>query len=136
MDEEDGYSPSEFCHPELLEKSDLETDTDISESQEVIDDFINKQKSVNPNTNMATEMNTLLHYMEASGIESLPATELDHLLSKLFMNTRRKNEQEYEPAAISSFQRSIQQYLLYGLANDPRTANDPGPEMIPDKDRK
>jgi len=26
--------------------------------------------------------------------------------------------------------------ILYGSANDPRTANDPGPQMIPKLDRK
>ena len=61
-------------------------------------------------------MNTLLRYMEANGmknekIESLPASELDHLLSKFFLNARKKNGEEYEPATVSSFQRSIQRYL-------------------------
>ncbi len=61
-------------------------------------------------------MNTLFRFMEANGmenkrIESLPASEVDHLLSKFFMNIRRKNGGEYEPATISSFQRSIQRYL-------------------------
>ena len=61
-------------------------------------------------------MNTLLRYMEANGmknekIESLPASELDHLLSNFFLNARKKNGEEYEPATVSSFQRSIQQYL-------------------------
>jgi len=32
MDEEGEYSPSEFCYPEDLEKSNVETETDISES--------------------------------------------------------------------------------------------------------
>ena len=61
-------------------------------------------------------MNTLLRYMEANGmknekIESLPASELDHLLSKFFLNARKKNGEDYEPATVSSFQRSIQRYL-------------------------
>jgi len=47
MNEEDEYLPSEFYYPEDLEKSDVETETCVSESQEVIDDFINKQKSIN-----------------------------------------------------------------------------------------
>ena len=61
-------------------------------------------------------MNTLLRFIEANGlnsqtIESLPASELDHLLSiSFFMNVRRKNG-EYEPATFSSFQRNIQRYL-------------------------
>ena len=48
---------------------------------------INQQKSANTNKKMTTDMNTLFCYMEANGtknekIESLPASELDHLLSK------------------------------------------------------
>ena len=43
--------------------------------------------------------------------ESLPASELDHLLCNFFMNIRKKNGEEYEPDTISGFQRSIQRYL-------------------------
>ena len=116
MDEEDEHSPSEFYYPEDLETFDVETETGITESQEAIDDFINQQKSANTNKKTATDMNTLLRYMEANGmknekIESLPASELDHLLSKFFLNARKKNGEEYEPATVSSFQRSIQRYL-------------------------
>ena len=116
MDEEDEHSPSEFYYPEDLETFDVETETGITESQEAIDDFINQQKSANTNKKTATDMNTLLRYMEANGIknekiESLPVSELDHLLSKFFLNARKKNGEEYEPATVSSFQRSIQRYL-------------------------
>ena len=83
MDEKDEHSPSQFYYPEDLETFDAETETGITESQEAIDDFINTNKKT------ATDMNTLLRYMEANGmknekIESLPASELDHLLSKFF----------------------------------------------------
>ena len=118
MDEEDEHSPSEFYYPEDLETFDVETETGITESQEAIDDFINQQKSANANKKTATDMNTLveLRYMEATGlknekIESLPSSELDHLLSKFFLNARKKNGEEYEPATVSTFQRSIQRYL-------------------------
>ena len=89
MDEEDEHSPSEFYYPEDLETFDVETETGITESQEAIDDFINQQKSANTNKKTATDMNTLLRYMEANGmknekIESRPVSELDHLLSKFF----------------------------------------------------
>ena len=115
MDKEDQHSPSEFFYPEDLETFDVETETGITESQEAIDDFINQQKSANTNKKTATDMNTLLRYMEANGmknekIESLPASELDHLLSKFFFNTCKKNGEENKPA-VSSFQRSIQRYL-------------------------
>ena len=68
------------------------------------------------NEDVLTDMNTLLRFIEANGlnshtIESLPVSELDHLLSMFFfMNVRRKNG-EYEPATFSSFQRNIQRYL-------------------------
>ena len=62
-----------------------------------------------------TDMNTLSRYMEKIGmrwnVESLPASELDHLLCKFFMNIGKKNGEEYEPDTISGFQRSIQRYL-------------------------
>ena len=71
-------------------------------------------------------MNTLLRFIEANGlnsqtIESLPASELDHLLSILFLFLflflffyERKQEKwwrEYESATVSSSQRNIQRYL-------------------------
>ena len=107
MDEEDDFSTSEFCCPEDLETFHVETVTGISESQEAIDDFINKRKSANTNKKTATNMNTLVHYLEGNGmiherIESLPAT-------KFFMNTRRKDGEEYEPATFSNFQRKVVQ---------------------------
>ena len=49
--------------------------------------------------------------MKNEKIESLPASEFGHLLSKFFWNGRKKNGEEYEPATISSFQHSIQRYL-------------------------
>ena len=44
-------------------------------------------KSANTNKKTATDMNTFLRYIEANGMknetnESLPASELDHFLSK------------------------------------------------------
>ena len=116
MGEEDEHSPSEFYYPEDLETFDAETETGITESREAIDDFINQQKSANTNKKTATDMNTFLRHKEVNSmknekIESLPAHELDHLLSKVFLNARKKNGEEYEPATVSSFQRSIQRYL-------------------------
>ena len=57
--------------------------------------MINRQKIANTNKKTATDMNTLLRYIEANGmknekIESLPASELDHFVEICF-NARRKN---------------------------------------------
>ena len=46
--------------------------------------------------------------MKNEKTESLPASELNHL-SRIFLNAwRKKNGEEYEPATVSSFRRSIQ----------------------------
>ena len=49
--------------------------------------------------------------MKIEKIESLPSSELDYFLSKMFLNARKKNGEEYEPATVSIFQRSIQRFF-------------------------
>ena len=101
-DFKDGWKRRTFAervqyYREHLETFDSETETGITESQEAIDDFINQQKSANTNKKKTTVMNTLLRYIEANGmknekIESLPASELDHLLSKFVWTHGGKTE--------------------------------------------
>ena len=56
--------------------------------------------------------------------ESLRASELNHL-SRIFLNAwRKKNGEEYEPATVSSFRRSIQRQCLTYL----RTMSSKNPE--------
>ena len=50
------YSRSEFYYPEDL----IQRQSGIGERQ---DDFIKKQKRANTNKKMATDLNTLLHYV-------------------------------------------------------------------------
>ena len=85
-------------YPEHPETFDSETETGIIENQEAIDDFINQQKSSTTNKKKATDMNTILRYVEANGmknekIESLPASELDHFLSKFVWTHGGKTEE-------------------------------------------
>jgi len=55
MDDGEEHLPNEFYYPEDLETSDVGTETGISESQEVIDDFyINKEESANTNKKTAS----------------------------------------------------------------------------------
>ena len=86
MNEEDEYLPSEFYYPEDLEKSDVEIERGISESQEVIDDFINKQKSVKTNKKTASDMKTLLRYMETNGMANELKAFLYRSLTTFFPN--------------------------------------------------
>lgn len=53
----------------------------------------------------------LTKYNETREIEALPVHELDTLLCKFFMETRKRSGEEYEPDSLSSFQRSIQRHL-------------------------
>ena len=67
-------------------------------------------------------MSTLLRFIEGNGLnsqtlESLPASELDHLLSIFFMNVRRKNG-EYEPATFSSFQYLSEKKYPFNILKD------------------
>ena len=111
------HSPSEFYHPDenFDERSIKASRIILSENQEEIQGLINNQKSANTTKKTTTDMNTLSRYMKTIGmsesVESLPASELDHLLCKFFMNIRKKDGEEYEPDTISGFQRSIQRYL-------------------------
>ena len=46
-------------------------------------------------------------------IECLPNAELErYILCKFFFNVRKANGDEYEPSSLSSFQRSLQLYLI------------------------
>ena len=48
---------------------------------------------------------------ETSELESLPANELDKLLSKFFKDVHKENGGEYEPSTLTSFQRSFQRHF-------------------------
>ena len=63
MDVENEYPPREFYYPEDLETRNLrDWNRHIGQSQEAIEDFINRQKSVQTQIikKTATDLNTLL----------------------------------------------------------------------------
>ena len=72
----------------------------ITESQEAcIDDFINQQKSANTNKNLkATDMNTLLRYIDANGMKMRKLTaylrpSLTTFCRDLFERTEENGEE-------------------------------------------
>ena len=75
--------------------------------------FVTNQKSKNTVRKTKSDMNN--KYFNSIGkntkIENLPANDLDHLLSKFFMEVKKADGTEYEPNTVSSFQRSVQRYL-------------------------
>ena len=100
-------------YPEHPETFDSETETGITESQEAIDDFINQQKSANKNKKKATDMNTLLRYIEANGmknekIEAYLRPSLTTFCRNLFERTEEKRRRIW---ASDSFQFSTQYKL-------------------------
>lgn len=115
----DGYDKTFYDHifdenNDFMPNFELQDDDVLSSSQENIDKFIQEQRS--NNTITVSDLNILQRYMESKNIqnkqiESLLPTELNHLLSKFFMDVRKKNGKEYETDTLSSYQRSIQRYL-------------------------
>ena len=100
MDEEEEHSPSEVSiilnmWKLLMQK--LKQASSKARRPKTIS-FINQQKSANTNKKTATDMNTLLRYMEANGmknekIESLPASELVTFCRNLFERTEENVEE-------------------------------------------
>ena len=58
-------------------------------------------------TNKTKQTNKQTNGLNSENIESLPAAELDHLLSNPQEEWRTEKGEEYEPDIISGFQRRI-----------------------------
>lgn len=129
MSDEEDHSPSEFYYTDefqLEESTTNELEVEMQNenqqdentapnSQEQIENFVTNQKAKNTIRKTKSDMNILHKYLNSIGknteIESLPANDLDHLLSKFFMEVKKADGSDYEPNTVSSFQRSIQRYL-------------------------
>ena len=119
---------------EHLETFDSETETGVTESQEAIDDFINQQKSANTNNSKATDMNTLLRYIEANGrkmrkLKAYLRPSLTTCCRNLFERTEEKRRRI---RARNSFQFSAQFKLTAILRRNiqltyPRTMSSKNP---------
>ena len=127
------HSESEFYYPdednEVMENkeshcideaaSDAVLNSENTDSQEDIDNFVKAQKSENTVKKTTSDMNNFYRYLAQINkryvnILNLQAKELDHLLSKFFKDFRKVNGEEYEPDTFSGFQRSIQRFLTDG----------------------
>lgn len=121
---EEEHSESEFYYPDDTTSEDLFFTDDnqrsenqpLQNSQEEIESFVSGQKSANTVRKTRSDIKTFERYLTSirknKVIESLPASELDHLLCKFFINARRVNNEEYEPDSLSGIQRSIQRFLV------------------------
>ena len=86
-----------------------------SKNEVEIEKFLQEQKSKNTQYKTKSDLNAWKKFCESLKesrvIETIPANELDLLLSKFFISDRKQNGTEYEPGSLSGFQRSFQRYL-------------------------
>ena len=88
--------------------SDAVLNSENTDSQEDIDNFVKAQKSENTVKKTTSDMNNFYRYLAQINkryvnILNLQAKELDHLLSKFFKDFRKVNGEEYEPDTFSGF---------------------------------
>ena len=99
--------------PTLANLSPVEEATSKDEVE--IEKFLQEQKSKNTQYKTKSDLNAWKKFCESLKesrvIETIPANELDLLLSKFFISDRKQNGTEYEPGSLSGFQRSFQRYL-------------------------
>ena len=86
-----------------------------SKDEVEIEKFLQEQKSKNTQYKTKSDLNAWKKFCESLKesrvIETIPANELDLLLSKFFISDRKQNGTEYEPATLSGFRRSFERYL-------------------------
>ena len=86
-----------------------------SKDEVEIEKFLQEQKSKNTQYKTKSDLNAWKKFCESlkesREIETIPANELDLLLSKFFISDRKQNGTEYEPATLSGFRRSFERYL-------------------------
>ena len=92
-----------------------ETEREVNNDSQELDDFISAQKSSNTVKKTKSDMRALKRFCatinETRELETMTAKELDKLLSRLFKDIRKENGEEYEPSSLTSFQRSFQRYF-------------------------
>ena len=120
----DSYqSESEFYYPDDLENFNDKENVGPSTSKESqktftmanVQDYILAQRTENTVKKTEYNLNVWKRYCrdigEERALETIPATELNILISRFFMEAKKKDGGSYEPTSLSSFQRSLQRYL-------------------------
>ena len=120
-DNESYHSESEFYYPDeenvLKENKPFRNTSNSSEDEEMstIQGFIEAQRPENTTKKTAYDINVWKRFCssigEARELETIPAASLNVLLCKFFIDAKKKDGGVYEPASLTSFQRSIQRYL-------------------------
>lgn len=120
----DSYqSESEFYYPDDLENFNDKENVGPSTSKESqktftmanVQDYILAQRTENTVKKTEYDLNVWKRYCrdigEERALETIPATDLNILISRFFMEAKKKDGGSYEPTSLSSFQRSLQRYL-------------------------
>lgn len=119
-DSENYHSESEFYYPEESEEQNI-----LQENQNIgntttdelatFQDFIEAQRPENTKKKTAYDMNIWKRFCSTIGetreLENIPATDLNVLLCRFYINIKKKDGGVYEPSSLTSFERSFQRYL-------------------------
>ena len=105
------YSDEENVLRENKNIVNTSNDSRANEEMSTIQDFIEAQRPENTTKKTAYDINVWKRFCssieEVRELENIPAGDLNILLCKFFMDVKKKDGGVYEPASLSSFQRSI-----------------------------
>ena len=115
------HSESEFYYPsdtdENINKHEHVNEKPYNEQQFLLEvrEFIEGQRPDNTKKKTFYDINVWKRFLTSAGeernIEDIPAKDLNVLMSRFFMEIKKKDGDQYEPATLTSFHRSLQRYL-------------------------
>ena len=120
------HSESEFYYPsntdenintENIDKHEHVNEKPYNEQQFLLEvrEFIEGQRPDNTKKKTFYDINVWKRFLTSAGeernIEDIPAKDLNVLMSRFFMEIKKKDGDQYEPATLTSFHRSLQRYL-------------------------
>ena len=116
------HSESEFYYPDEIQDENNKENNSVSvqENQQNftmadVQDFILEQRTENTVKKTQYDMNIWRRYFSSIGegreIEKIPASELNVLMCRFFMEITKKDGGAYEPCSLASFHRSLQRFL-------------------------
>ena len=120
------HSESEFYYPgdtdenvntENIDEHEHVNEKPYNEQQFLLEvrEFTEGQRPENTKKKTFYDINVWKRFLTSAGeernIEDIPAKDLNVLMSPFFMEINKKDGDQYEPATLTSFHRSLQRYL-------------------------
>lgn len=115
--DESEHSESEFYYNDdgIDKENRGEKSSENSFTIDEVQSFISAQRPENTVNKTKYDINVWKRFLsdrnERRQIEDIPASELNMLVCRFFMEIRKKDGEAYEPTSLTSFHRSLQRYL-------------------------